>query len=67
MTNKGVINDRRIRELFTEERVQRAAQAVRAYANRDVLAVLLGGWALVLGMVFTLLVTIRLALTLPLH
>ncbi len=59
-------NPNRIRELFTEESVQRAAAAALAWKNRHVLAVIVWGWVLLLGMVFTLIVTVRAALLLPL-
>ncbi len=59
-------NPDRIAELISEERFKKAAEAILAYANRDVLLVLLYGWCIVLGMTFTLLFTIRLALSIPL-
>jgi len=60
------INTRRIRELFDEEKVRMAAEAILSYRCKEVLLVLLYGWCILLGMVFSLLVTVRLALTLPL-
>lgn len=59
-------NPNRIREIFTEETVKRAADAILAYRTRAVFFALVYCWLLVLGMVFTLLITVRLALSLPL-
>lgn len=59
-------NPNRIREIFTEETVKRAADAILAYRTREVFFALLYSWMIFLGMVFTMLVTIRVALSLPL-
>lgn len=58
-------NPNRIRELFDEEKVRRAAQAILSYANRDVARALAWAWAIALVMVLTLLLTVRIGLTLP--
>ncbi len=59
-------NPDRIGELMKDDRIRRAAEALLQYANRDVLLVLLYGWMVVLAMTFTLLFTIRVALSIPL-
>lgn len=59
-------NANRIAELISEERFRKAADAILQYANRDVLLVLLYGWGIFLGMVFSLIFTVRLALSIPL-
>ncbi len=59
-------NPDRIAELMKEERVRKAAEIILSYANRDVLLVLFYAWMIVLGMSFSLLFVIRLALSIPL-
>lgn len=59
-------NPHRLRELFTEEGVERAAQAILSLNRKGVLKVLCYGWGLVLLMVLSLLLVVRLALSLPL-
>lgn len=59
-------NPTRIRELFDEERVRRAADAVLTYKTKEVLQLLAWAWGIVLVMVFTLLAVVRLALSFPL-
>lgn len=59
-------NPNRFAELVKEEHVKRAAEAILLYANRDVLLVLVYGWCILLAAVFSLLFTIRLALSIPL-
>ena len=59
-------NPNRIQELFTEEKVKRAADKILAYRSKEVLQVIAWAWGIVLLMTFSLLFTVRLALSLPL-
>lgn len=58
-------NPERIAQLASDERVRKAAEAILQYANRDVLLVLLYGWAILLSMCFSMIYTVRLAASLP--
>ncbi len=60
-------NPNRIREMFTEAGLAKAAEGLLSFARKqEVLVVLLQAWFALLGMVLTLLLVIRIALSLPL-
>lgn len=59
-------NPDRLRELEQEERYQKAAKTIASFKNPDVLRVVCWGWLILLGMTLTLLLTVRLGLTIPL-
>lgn len=59
-------NPNRIREVFETEKVKMAAETLLSYRNMEVLQVVVYCWLLVLTMVFSMLVTIRLAFSIPL-
>lgn len=61
------INPQRIFEHLTEDRVNEAARGLASVANKPVLKALLLFWGVFLALVFTLLLTVRLALTLPIY
>jgi len=60
-------NPGRLFEKLTEDQVQSAAQAIRKAVSLPVLKALVLGWGVFLVMIFTLLFTVRIALTLPLY
>ena len=59
-------NTNRIAEFLDEERVTRAARALLSLPSKPVLKALTATWGIVLVMVFTFIVTVRFALSLPL-
>ena len=56
----------RLFEHLSEDKVNEAARAIGAIASRAVLKLIAAGWGVFLLAVFTLLLTIRIAVTLPL-
>ena len=59
-------NPFRLAEILTEENVQRAARAIISTCNKDTFLALLAFWGSFLFMVGSLLLTVRIFLTLPL-
>lgn len=59
-------NPNRLKEVFETEKVKAAAETILSYRRKEVLLVIVYGWLVLLGMIGTLLLTIRLALTVPL-
>jgi len=60
------LNPFRLFEHLKEDKVNETARAIGALASRSVLNLLATGWGLFLLALFTLLATIRIALTFPL-
>jgi hypothetical protein len=60
-------NPFRLFQVMTEEKVKRGLDALVSYRSKDVLVTVALLWCGFLVMLFTLLVTVRLALNLPLY